>query len=645
MIKMLTKRLLGIVVVGLLCIILLDYGLRFSRGHMEMEKISEDYFVQVHNLIEKNQKEMDVALEDFSNTSLRRAKLVSYVIEHYPDIESDTQELKKLAEIMEVDEIHLFDTSGKIYFGTHPEYYDFTFQSGKQMSYFLPMLEDYSMEMCQEIAPNTAENKLMQYAAVWREDRKGIVQVGLVPERVLKIKEENSLNNIVSIIPSEKETELYIVSEDNGEILASTDTASTYKNADDLGVPWKDAESSISMVHKVLKDKKHCVFMQKHENMIYIRTYPSWSLVHEIFLDTGFTTIYILLLFLILVILLRYYANSRIIKGLNRINKDMKEIENGSKYHVSDITQTPELSELAASINGMADSIRRAFQNFSIAIERSNIQMGIYEYSDSNSQYFVSERVWKILKIERSGHEDSEKERELLSLRVEEMKNSPYDEEKHIFTFKIGEEVFYVHIEEFEYEHHKILLLVDTTNEYNEKEKIIMERDRDYLTNLYTRRAFIEQLRKLFRTESRLKHAAILMIDADGLKQVNDGNGHQAGDQYLKEISALLLRESGKHSICARLGGDEFAVLLYGYSSEEALLHAIQNIKLKDACHYMTLAEEKKIPLLYSVGYAIYKRDADDYHTLLKCADERMYSMKEKRHLEQYQEKNKRERE
>lgn len=639
MIKMLTKRLLGILVAGLLCIMVLDYGLRFFRGHMQMEKISKDYFVQIHNLIEKNEKESDRALKEFSETSLRRAKLVSYVIEHYPEIESDIRELEKLAATMEVDEIHLFDTSGKIYFGTHPEYYDFTFQSGIQMRYFLPMLEDYSMEMCQEIMPNTAENKLMQYAAVWREDRKGIVQVGLVPERVLKIKEENSLNNIISIIPSEKETELYIVSGKDGEILASTDTTGQYQNADDLGFSWREAPESVHMTHETLAGKKYCVFMQRQKDKIYIRTYPSWELVREVFLDTGFTIIYILLLFLILVVLLRYYANSRIIKGLNRINEDMKEIANGSKSHVSDITQVPELSELASAVNGMTDSIRRAFQNLSIAIERSNIQMGIYEYSDSSSQYFVSERVWEILRIKRSPDADEEEERRLLASRVEEMKKSPYDEEKHIFSFQMGVDIFYVHIEEFDYEHHKILLLVDTTNEYYEKEKIIMERDRDYLTNLYTRRAFVEQLRKLFQEEDKLKEAAVLMIDADGLKQVNDENGHQAGDQYLKEIAMLLMKEAGTYSVCARFGGDEFAILLYGYSSEEALLHTIWKIESKDACCFMTAVGNKKIPLLYSVGYAIYRKDAKDYHTLLKCADERMYAMKEKRHREQEQKK------
>lgn len=636
MIKMLTKRLLGILVIGLLCIIMLDYGLRFARGHQQMEEVSEDYFLQVRTLIENNQRELDLALEDFSDTSLQKTKVVSYVIERYPEIESDILELKKLAKILEVDEIHLFNTSGEIYFGTHPEYYYYTFQSGEQMSYFLPMLKDQSLEMCQEIMPNTAENKLMQYAAVWREDGKGIIQVGLVPERVLEIEEENSLNNIVSVIPSEKKTELYIVSEEGGKILASTDTSGKYENGDDLGVPWEKATDSMSMAHVRLNDRKYCVFMQRHQDMIYIRTYPSWLLFREIFLDTGFTTIYILLLFLILMILLRYYANSRVIKDLNRINKDMKDMESGAKYYVSSTTQIPELSELTAAINGMTDSIRSAFQNFSIALEKSNIQIGIYEYSNSNNQYFVSERVWEILKVKRNPEGDRENDRLLLSSRIKEMKNSPYDIEKNIYTFTMGEERSYVHIEEFDYDHHKILLLVDTTNEYQEKEKIIMERDRDYLTTLYTRRAFIEQIRNLFQSENKLKQAAVLMVDADGLKKVNDRNGHHAGDQYLKEISALLLRESGKNAICARLGGDEFAVLLYGYDSEEALVRTIQNIQSKDASYYMTIpGEEMKIPLLYSVGYAIYKRDADDYHTLLKCADERMYYIKEKRHAQQ----------
>ncbi len=211
---------------------------------------------------------------------------------------------------------------------------------------------------------------------------------------------------------------------------------------------------------------------------------------------------------------------------------------------------------------------------------------------------------------------------------MEELKQNLYDEEKHIYKLNAENITYYVHIEEFEYEHNRVLLFVDATNEYTEKEKIILERDRDYLTNLYTRRAFMEKMDGLFQRESVLKHAAILMIDADGLKQVNDENGHLLGDQYLKQIASLFSGDNTEQTICARLGGDEFAVLLYGYDSEQELLNAIHEIEWKDASYYMKPAEGREIPLRFSIGYAVYKKDAADYHVLLKCADERMYLKK-----------------
>ena len=51
--------------------------------------------------------------------------------------------------------------------GTHPQYYGYSFDSGEQMNYFKPMLKDKSLKMVQDIEPNTAEHKLMQYSAMW----------------------------------------------------------------------------------------------------------------------------------------------------------------------------------------------------------------------------------------------------------------------------------------------------------------------------------------------------------------------------------------------------------------------------------------------------------------------------------------------
>lgn len=66
------------------------------------------------------------------------------------------EELQKIASLMSIDEIYLFDATGKIYSGTKPEYYGCS-DSGEQMEYFKPMLENKGLTMCQDITPNTSE--------------------------------------------------------------------------------------------------------------------------------------------------------------------------------------------------------------------------------------------------------------------------------------------------------------------------------------------------------------------------------------------------------------------------------------------------------------------------------------------------------
>ena len=107
--------------------------------------------------------------------------------------------MQKIARLLQVDEFHLFDTQGNLYAGSEPKYFGLNFSSGRQMQFFLPMLKDYHLQMCQDITPNTAEGKLMQYAAVWREDRKGIIQVGLEPTTVLDSMKRTELSYIFSL--------------------------------------------------------------------------------------------------------------------------------------------------------------------------------------------------------------------------------------------------------------------------------------------------------------------------------------------------------------------------------------------------------------------------------------------------------------
>ena len=121
--------------------------------------MSEVLLDRVVNVIEKNEQDEKDMIASLKEDYIVRAKAVAYIINANPEAEKDVDELKKIAKLMAVDEIHLLDATGKIYSGTIPEYYGYSFDSGEQMEYFKPMLEDKTLTMCQDVTPNTSEGK------------------------------------------------------------------------------------------------------------------------------------------------------------------------------------------------------------------------------------------------------------------------------------------------------------------------------------------------------------------------------------------------------------------------------------------------------------------------------------------------------
>ena len=146
-----------------------------------------------------SQKELEAVQEEYNMTCLHNAETITRIIDSDPDALNNVDELRKIAELVEVDEIHIFDKTGRVFSGTHPEYYNYTFDSGEQMMYFKPMLNDTSLKLVQEITPNTAESKMMQYSAIWNNSKEYIVQIGMSPVRIMNLTEKNELSYMFSL--------------------------------------------------------------------------------------------------------------------------------------------------------------------------------------------------------------------------------------------------------------------------------------------------------------------------------------------------------------------------------------------------------------------------------------------------------------
>lgn len=149
----------------------------------------------------------------------------------------------------------------------------------------------------------------------------------------------------------------------------------------------------------------------------------------------------------------------------------------------------------------------------------------------------------------------------------------------------------------------------------------------DALTSLANRRQFVHHLRELIELSSRQRSSfALLLIDLDRFKAVNDMFGHDAGDALLVAAAERLRSAAGAPNLVARLGGDEFAVLVPEISN----ISSIEAICLSffDSFQILVQFNGERIPLSSSVGISIYPGDGDCDKALFKSADLALYEAK-----------------
>jgi len=150
----------------------------------------------------------------------------------------------------------------------------------------------------------------------------------------------------------------------------------------------------------------------------------------------------------------------------------------------------------------------------------------------------------------------------------------------------------------------------------------------DNLTGLPNRTLFFDRLNQaLVQAGRNSAQIAVLFLDLDGFKVVNDTLGHASGDDLLLQVSQRLQRCVRSSDTLARLGGDEFVVLASYAGKELNIAHLAQNLLDKVSPAYFIAGRD--IYTSVSIGVAIFPEDGRDAETLLRCADMAMYSAKE----------------
>ena len=172
-----------------------------------------------------------------------------------------------------------------------------------------------------------------------------------------------------------------------------------------------------------------------------------------------------------------------------------------------------------------------------------------------------------------------------------------------------------------------MILVSDISDRKVAEQKIRFQANYDPVTQLPNRHLFLSRLNDAIQMGKRHgKHCAVLFLDLDMFKTINDSLGHQAGDELLRLVAKRLNEELRESDTVARLGGDEFTVIVNDLESAQDA-EMVADKLLQQLAQPFQL-EHHPVTITGSIGIAVYPQDGDNPDKLLSYADQAMYSAK-----------------
>ena len=311
------KRKIAILSVGIIIVALLLEAsvLKYvnDKNAYQTSKVLVDRVLTVLNKNDESREELIGSLKD---DYIIRAKAVSYIVDAKPQVEYDVDELQKIANLMSIDEIHLFDENGYIYSGSVPKYFGYSFDSGEQIGYFKQMLNDKSLTMCQDVTPNTSEGKKMMYAITWNEDGTKMIQIGITPMRLLNEIKQNKVSTVVADMPVYKGMEIFAAAAETKVIEGATDDSKIGEKLDAIGISSEQVDKDQVIVTHVKVDGKHCRCMTRWDDSYIVAV----TVEDSVYLQGTLLAILIVGIYLVLATCWMMYMLSKVIK--ERVEKE-----------------------------------------------------------------------------------------------------------------------------------------------------------------------------------------------------------------------------------------------------------------------------------------------------------------------------------
>lgn len=337
-----------------------------------------------------------------------------------------------------------------------------------------------------------------------------------------------------------------------------------------------------------------------------------------------------ILITLVLGVLASLVVSGRLALPINRLYREVVDAQEKKSFPQLSRTGIREMDRFAETITQLNSELVTNSTKFLRIMDMASVELGGYELRFDTGSVFVTDNFFKLLGMSNiHGSELSVRKFEEVLNHIQLTRPCTRTAEgDSLLTIRQEGEVRYIMLRVTTEGRAQIGLAEDVTAATLERMRIEHERDYDILTGLYNRQAFNRVCEELFTEPSRLGVAALLMMDLDNLKHVNDTYGHDWGDQYIHRTGQCLAKNTPTGTICARLSGDEFMVLFYGYHAQEQIREKIATLDAAMRKSVAVLPSGSELRISLSGGVAWFPKDGRDLSTLKKYADFAMYQVK-----------------
>ena len=626
--KTFIKYTAGIVTIAIFLILFINAA--FSSHMLEAQQFDTFYAKteQMIHTVENNQEELRLLNESLNEDYLTRAKAAAYVMDKRGGTSMSVSQMQYLANLLNVDELHMIDENGIIAQASVAEYIGMDMHDHDQTRPFVALLEtdDKDAYYIQQPRPNAAIGKLMQYIGVVRKSQKGFVQVGFTPTRQLEAQSRNTYDYIFSKFPTDIGEELYVVDCSTGELLGHSGGmemdfhADCYRLENLFGCTQGAFE-------KGRNGEEMYVVSRRYDDVMLCAALPRHTLFSRLWSNVLANFFYLLFIEAAVIFLLSYLVRKKVIRGIHNIIEDLDAITNGNLDTSVSVGGNREFEELSSGINTMVKSIVSLSDRISAIIEISGIPLAAFEYESGINHVFATSGLSRLLELTDREAARLYRDASRFDKYIRFVTQTPISGETDIYRIR-DDRYVRIHMSDLSEGDGYLGIITDVTKDVQQKQQMQYENTHDALTGLYKFAHFKTLAAEKLENIRPGTLCALAMIDLDYFKSINDTYGHDIGDHYLKSFASILSSMPADQFLCARRSGDEFCLMLFDCFGKTDIENCLNNLYQSLLDHPVKLSETDLKCIRISCGYAYTDDKSAAIAELLAHADEALYEVK-----------------